>query len=126
MNNTATNIDRKTLSASSVIGDKVVNMDNQTLGDVKDLMLDLEHGQIAYAVLESGTFLSMGGKHFAVPWNALRVDGDNKQLVLDANKKQFENAEGFDKNNWPDFANPTFGDKAHRAFNQEPYYTNRR
>lgn len=52
MNNTATNINRKTLSASSIIGDKVVNMDNQTLGEVKDLMLGLERGQIAYAVLE--------------------------------------------------------------------------
>ena len=125
MNSAPTNINRRTLSASSLIGDKVVNMDNQTLGNVKDLMLDLERGQIAYAVLESGSFLGLGGKYFAVPWNALRVDGDEKQLVLDANKEQFEHAEGFDKDNWPDFANPTFGDKAHRAFNQEPYYTNR-
>ena len=122
MNGTATDV--KTLSASSIIGDKVANMDNQTLGDVKDLMLDLERGQIAYAVLETGDFLGMGGKYFAIPWNALRVDGDDKQLVLNANKEQFENAEGFDKNNWPDFANATFGERAHRAFGQE-HYANR-
>ena len=125
MNNTATNVDRRTLSASSIIGDKVVNMDSNKLGDVKDLMLDLERGQIAYAVLETGDFLGMGGKYFAIPWNALRVDGDEKQFVLDANKAQFENAEGFDKNNWPDFADTTFGERTHRAFGQEPYYASR-
>ena len=36
------------------------------LGNVKDLVLDLERGQIAYAVLETNDFLSMKGKYFAV------------------------------------------------------------
>ncbi len=125
MNNIVTNIDHRTSSASGLTGNKVVNLDNRTLGDIKDLLLDLGRGQIAYVVLEPGSFLGLGGRYFAVPWNALRVESDNKPFVLDANKEQFENAEGLDKNNWPDFANPTFGDKAHRAFDREPYYTNR-
>ena len=76
-------------------------------------------------MLETGDFLGMGGKLFAILWNALEVDGDDKGLVLDATKEQFENAEGFDKNNWPDFANTAFGERAHRAFGQEPYYASR-
>ncbi|HMC85348.1 MAG TPA: PRC-barrel domain-containing protein, partial [Chitinophagaceae bacterium] len=45
------------LTASSLEGDKVVNPAEEHLGDIKDIMLDLETGKIDYFVIEFGGFL---------------------------------------------------------------------
>lgn len=102
-------IQPKYLSASTLTGDDVVNPQGETLGDLKDIMLDTSSGQIAYAVLSYGGVFGMGDKLFAVPWSALRIDGDNKNLVLNVSKDRLKDAPGFDKDNWPNFADPTFG-----------------
>ena len=92
------------LSAHTIIGDKVVNKQNENLGDIKELMIDLDTGKVTYAVLEFGSFLGMGGKLFAVPINAMQVDTDRKCFVLDQPKEALKNAPGYDKDHWPDFA----------------------
>lgn len=94
----------RVLSATSLIGDKVVNTAGEQLGNIKELMIDLDDGLIAYAVLSFGGFLGMGDKLFAIPWEALTVDTDNHTLILDVDKEVLKNAPGFDKDNWPDNA----------------------
>ncbi|MCO5381646.1 MAG: PRC-barrel domain-containing protein [Methanosarcina barkeri] len=56
------------LSASTIKGDKVVNRAGEDLGKIEELMIDLEDGRVAYAVLSFGGFLGMGNKLFAIPW----------------------------------------------------------
>lgn len=63
---------------------------------------------MSYAVLSFGGFMGMGDKLFAVPWQAFTIDEDKKQFVLNVDKAKLEKAPGFDKNAWPDFADPTF------------------
>ena len=65
------------MSASSLMGDDVYNQQEEDLGDVKDFMMDMRTGKVAYAVLSFGGFLGMGEKLFAVPWSALTVDTEN-------------------------------------------------
>ena len=72
------------LSASTITGDEVCNLDEEKLGKIQDLMLDLTEGKIRYAVLTSGGFLSMGDRLFAVPWKALKLDKANHRFILDA------------------------------------------
>ena len=50
----------------------------------------------------------MGEKLFAVPWTSLTVDGENKQLLLNVSKERLKDAPGFDKDHWPNFADPAF------------------
>lgn len=97
------------LSASTLIGDDVVNPQGESLGDLKDIMLDTSTGKISYGVLSYGGVFGMGDKLFAVPWSALRIDADKKNLVLSVSKERLKDAPGFDKDNWPNFADPTFG-----------------
>jgi sporulation protein YlmC with PRC-barrel domain len=109
---------RQTLSASSLIGDTVRNGAGEKLGEAKELMIDLPTGRIAYAVLSFGGFLGVGDKLFAVPWSALALDEENRQLVLDVSKEVLEAAPGFDKNNWPDMADPVWGRSIYEYYNQ--------
>ena len=92
------------LKASDLIGMKVQGTDGKNLGDIKDLVIDREDGEIQYAVLDFGGFAGIGDKYFAVPWDALHFDRDNKQIALDLHKRDLKDAPGFDKNNWPDLS----------------------
>lgn len=99
------------ISASTLSGDDVKNPQGESLGDLKDIMIDVSTGRIAYAVLAFGSVMGMGGKLFAVPWDALTVDGENKQLLLNVAKDRLKDAPGFDKDHWPDFADTKFSDQ---------------
>ena len=118
----STTIARRVLSASTIKGDDVVNAQGEDLGNIDDLMIDLERGRVAYAVLSFGGFLGMGDKLFAIPWEAMTVDQDNKRLVLNVDKELLKKAPGFDKNNWPDMADPAWGTELHSYYGYRPYW----
>jgi sporulation protein YlmC with PRC-barrel domain len=101
-----------------LIGLQVLNRGNESLGKIEDLVMDPTSGRVRYAVLSFGGFLGMGDKLFAVPWNELALvtkgltnAGMAKEdyCILDVSKDALKQAPGFDKNKWPDFANPNWG-----------------
>lgn len=98
------NFHPRVLSANSIIGNKVVNTEGEQLGNIKDLMIDLDDAQIAYAVLSFGGFMGMGDKLFAIPLEALLFNSKDKSVILDVDKDVLQNAPGFDKDHWPDDA----------------------
>jgi hypothetical protein len=104
------------------VGDNVRNLSGEDLGKIEDIMLDVSAARIAYAVLSFGGFLGMGDKLFAIPWEALSLDTENKCFVLDVPKSQLENAPGFDKNNWPDMADRTWGSEIYAHYGHQPYW----
>ena len=104
------------MGADTLMGEDVYNHQDDDLGDIKEIMLDMRQGQVAYAVLSFGGWLGMGDKLFAVPWQALQLDTVNKRFVLDCTKEKLENAPGFDKDRWPDMASPEFGTQIHNFY----------
>ena len=104
------------MGADTLMGEDVYNRQEEDLGDIKEIMLDMQTGQIAYAVLSFGGVLGMGDKLFAVPWQALQLDTVNKRFILDCTKEKLENAPGFDKDRWPDMADPEFGTQIHNFY----------
>ncbi|MFN6943813.1 MAG: PRC-barrel domain-containing protein [Cytophagaceae bacterium] len=89
------------LTASSIIGDRVENSKGETLGDIKDVMLDIQNGKIEYVVMEFGGFLGLGEKLFAIPFGALELNPKKQAFIVDWKKETVENAPGFDKDHWP-------------------------
>jgi sporulation protein YlmC with PRC-barrel domain len=113
---------RRVLAASTLAGDRVRNPAGEDLGSIDEIMLDLESGRVAYAVLSFGGFLGIGNKLFAVPWSALRIDQGEHKFILDVEGGTLENAPGFDKDNWPDMSDPAFGAEVHRHYGEVPYW----
>jgi sporulation protein YlmC with PRC-barrel domain len=111
------------LSADSLQGTHVKNARGDALGEIKALMIDLASGRVAYAVLAFGGFLGLGDKYFAVPWSAMALDTEDEKFILDVSKEQLQAAKGFDKNDWPDFADPTFHAATYRHYGQSPYWS---
>jgi sporulation protein YlmC with PRC-barrel domain len=89
------------MSVNTLKGHNVVNKAKEDLGKIEDLMIDLQNGRIAYAVLSFGGFLGFGNKLFAVPCEALSVRPYEHAFVLDVSKEILEKAESFDKEDWP-------------------------
>ena len=104
------------MGADTLIGNDVYNHDEEDIGDIKEIMLDVSSGEIVYAVLSFGSFLGLGEKLFAVPWSALKLDTENKRFVLNVSKERLQNAPGFDKDDWPDLADPTLASDIHSYY----------
>jgi sporulation protein YlmC with PRC-barrel domain len=92
------------LSATTIIGDEVRNLQGEDIGEIEELMININDGCIAYAVLSFGGLLGIGDKLFAVPWKALRMRPEEHAFVMDIRKEKLEQAPGFDKDNWPNMS----------------------
>ncbi|WP_415764357.1 PRC-barrel domain-containing protein [Pseudomonas sp. ZB1P45] len=109
------------MGADTLIGNDVYNHNEEDLGDIKEIMLDVRSGRVSYAVLSFGGFLGMGEKLFAVPWNALSLDTLNKRFVLNIEKERLENAPGFDKDSWPNMADKSWATEIHSFYGTKPF-----
>ncbi len=89
------------LSADDAMDTKVRNPQGEDLGEIKNLMVDLNTGRIIYAVLTFGGVLGMGEKLYAVPWEALAARPEREGFVLNMDREQLENAPAFREDEWP-------------------------
>ncbi len=98
--------------ASRLIGCELTNSKDEGVGQIHDIVLDSGNQRIAYAVVSFGGFLGMGEKYFAMPWRIIEVTqrsaADKPRITLDLDPATLKAAPGFDTDNWPDMANPTW------------------
>src|ERR1035437_11058279 len=84
------------VSASKIIGEAVVNRQNEDLGKINELVIDAKEGRMAYAVLSFGGFLGMGSQLFALPWKAFEFAKTENKLILNVDKEKLKAAPGVD------------------------------
>ena len=110
------------LSAGSIKGTDVINPEGENIGKVHELMIDLDYGKVSYAVLQFGGFMGLGDKLFAIPWEAFGINTKENEFILNVDKETLKNAEGFDKDNWPETANYTWLDETYGYYGYDPYW----
>jgi len=106
---------------SKITGMSVKNDAGRDLGTIKDLVVDMQSGQVRYAAVSYGGFLGLGDKLFAVPWKSFEArrspDANSYHLVLrGVSENELKNAPGFDQNNWPDFGDQKWQDEVHKFY----------
>jgi len=103
------------LRTADIIGTAVRNKNNENLGKIDDLVLDMKTGEVRYAAVAYGGIAGVGAKMFAVPLNKLTYrlgEPNNREarfFVFDVSKEQLDNGEGFDTSHWPKHADAKFG-----------------
>jgi len=106
--------------ASHIMGMTVRNAASKDLGSVNDLVIDMETGKVRYAALSYGGFLGLGDKLFAVPWSAFdcQYNAGSKEyhMVLNIDEATLRKASGFNKDAWPNFADPTISDQIDKHY----------
>jgi sporulation protein YlmC with PRC-barrel domain len=96
--------------ASKIKGMDVRNDANDNLGSVDELVIDMNKHDVKYAALSYGSWFTGGNKLFAVPLHALTLNHANDKTFFVAHVSQdtLKNAPGFDKNQWPNVADPNW------------------
>ena len=96
---------------SRLLGQEVVDSEGEHVGELQDIVMYMPTGQVAYAVLSfGGSFMGLKNKLFAVPWEAVGREAQetehekhhDRRFVMNVEKKELEEAPGFDKDDWPD------------------------
>jgi sporulation protein YlmC with PRC-barrel domain len=109
------------VSASKIIGEAVVNRQNENVGKIHELVIDAKKNRIIYAVLSFGGFMGMGNKLFAMPWEAFEFSTTENNLILNVDKEKLKTAPGFDEGDkWPDFSDTLWGDSIYNFYNYTP------
>jgi sporulation protein YlmC with PRC-barrel domain len=101
---------------SAIKNADVKNPAGEKLGDIEDLVLDVNNQKVRYAVLSHGGILGIGDKLFAIPMSSLQTDANKQEFVLNISKDHLKNAPGFNKQEWPNFADAQFQSNVDRYY----------
>jgi len=81
----------------------VWNQDGEQIGEVEDMILDLDNSMITYVIVGTGGFLDLGEKEVLVPWNSLQLQteagdttGGQNAFILQTDQDTFNNAPDID------------------------------
>ena len=80
-----TKIDPHQMLASELIGTKVISANNESIGDINDVIVD-RNGQAVAAVVGVGGFLGIGEKDVAVPFKSLEFATREQVKAMNTNK----------------------------------------
>ncbi len=95
----ASALDDSILKASNVIGMNVLNAEGESLGNIEDLVIEIEKGEATYVLLQFldfEGFVGVESKYFAVPWKAVKFNPTSQTAMLDVEKKLLHEAQGVD------------------------------
>jgi sporulation protein YlmC with PRC-barrel domain len=91
--------------ASAIRGYDVRTEDGEKLGDIEDILLNVEEADIAYILLSVGGFLEIGEKIYPIPVSSVDIV-TGKDVVLSVSKANVMHAPWFPHDKWPDMENP--------------------
>ena len=97
------------IASDKVEGTAVYNRQREHMGTVKNFMVNKRSGQVAYAVMSFGGFLSMGESYHPLPWKVLTYDTGMGGYVVDLTRQQLEGAPSYTSSDMPDWSAPTYG-----------------
>ena len=87
--------------ASRLIGMDVRNNQNEKLGVIRDIIVDLPSHQVGYTIMEKQKELAKTGKYVAVPLSVFTPSSDLKHLIINVEKDKIDTAKGFAKGELP-------------------------
>ncbi|MGM9512893.1 PRC-barrel domain-containing protein [Roseateles sp. DB2] len=114
----ATQATSRDARVSQLIGKDVRNPQGEKLGEINDLIIDVNNEVIHYAILSFGGMMGLGDKLFAYPLTVFRHALDRDELVLDVDKERLRKAPGFERNRWPDWGSTDYNSSVERHFGQ--------
>ena len=88
------------IASDRVEGTAVYGSDGYRIGAIERLMIDKEHGKVAYAVLSFGGILGFGEDHYPVPWGLLTYNKNLGGYEIDISDTVLKDARKVCEENW--------------------------
>lgn len=89
--------------ASEIIGTNVKNSQNETVGEIKDLVVEWGSREVIAVVISTGGFLGVADSLSSVSLAALKYDSTQKVFRTTMSKADLEKGPNFTSKTWPDF-----------------------
>lgn len=99
--------DSTVVRATTLLDDGIFDLDASTWGEVEDMVIDLENGDVQYVILSSDEFLTPD-EYLAVPLAALNFDAAADELSLNVDQPVLDAAPTFTADAWPNFTDPAW------------------
>jgi sporulation protein YlmC with PRC-barrel domain len=109
-------------TASYFVNVEIRNFQDEPLGRIVDIGVDLINGRIVEVLVKSDSSLEVDNQIVAVPPLALIPDGFNKIYRLDVTPEVFKTAQAIDLSEWEDASRSQRVAAAYRLFGEEPYF----
>lgn len=101
---------------------EIKNLQDESLGRIMDLGIDLVNGRIVEVLVTSDSSLDVNNKLVAVPPLALIPDLLNQVYRLDVSTDVFKTAAAIDLSKWAESGRSDRVAAAYKLFGQEPYF----
>jgi sporulation protein YlmC with PRC-barrel domain len=109
--------------ASNLLKMKVQNAQDENVGQVQNMMVDLQKGRVLYVILNAAPIVGRGENLFALPANAFTMGKDRNTLVTPVDKAKLEGAPRFSRGNVREAANPARAEEIYRYYGKQAYWT---
>lgn len=112
---------------SDMYGKNFYDGKGEKVGDLKNVAIDTQTGQIAFAIVEFDASMDLEKNWVAIPWSAIHkeVDPQNYDKIgysMEIDKNKLQQAKGFDEDKWPNLADRNISRELYALFGQRPYW----
>jgi sporulation protein YlmC with PRC-barrel domain len=108
-----------TIKASDLIGMNIKSDQGERIGEIKDFVVDLKSGRVAYAVVSAGGIAGLGDKWLAVPPSVFTRTGSERTLTWNVDQQKLRSAPTIDKHNWNAAYQPEYIGKVYSFYGVE-------
>ena len=109
---------------NQLIGMNVEDVNNQTIGKISNVVVDLAQGRLLYVVFSPASSLNLGNSLYAMPSDAFTLSGDQKHLVTNIDRQKLAGAPHFEKSNWPNLTDTSFASQVYQYYGKQAYFNN--
>jgi sporulation protein YlmC with PRC-barrel domain len=104
------------VKSKDVIGKEVWDNQNNKLGDLENIVIDLNNGRALFGIL-NGKYVSKNDQYVPVPITAFRYRQDRNGSVLNVSKNELTNAPSFNENDWPNLTEKSYVEQVYSHYN---------
>ncbi len=109
---------------NQLIGMTVEDINNQNIGKISNVVVDLSSGRILYAVFSPAASLNLGSNLYAMPSDAFTLGSDQKHLVTGIDRQKLAAAPHFEKNSWPNVTDSAFASQVYQYYGKQAWFNN--
>ncbi len=104
-------------------GSEVIGQNGDKIGTIKTIVIDLDHGQVAYTLISAEQHLGIGGEKVPVPMAALEWSGQGAYQLKKSDKSDLQGAtEDMSDQSLPATVDSAKLDKLYQRFDATPYW----
>src|SRR5262245_2020060 len=105
---------------TELLGMEVKGLDNEKVGNVSDLAIDLSAGRIISAIVSQTQAVQRGST--ALPPNALTPSADRQSLTTSIDAGKLASAPHFERDHWPDMTDPAWAARLYQNYGKQAYF----